>query len=183
MSQSASQVSSVAGAVAAEAAEPEVKRRRLLDAGGPVEDDETARQKMRDAKVGENREITGFDPQNAMEVKDLHGWGTRISPMGYFAWRGDLPMMRWLYVNGANTRGPDLQISYPMNAAARGIRAEETVKWLFFRGAPKDVTRTNNDIGYRNPFNFLLGHESHKRLARWLILNGAFCRKDRHHEW
>ena len=33
------------------ATEPEPKRRRLLDAGGPIEDDETARQKMRDAKV------------------------------------------------------------------------------------------------------------------------------------
>ena len=33
--------------------EPDLKRRRLLDAGGPVEDDETARQKMRDAKVYE----------------------------------------------------------------------------------------------------------------------------------
>ncbi len=33
--------------------EPDRKRRRLLDAGGPVEDDETARQKMRDAEVYE----------------------------------------------------------------------------------------------------------------------------------
>ena len=33
------------------AGEPEPKRRRLLDAGGPIEDDETARQKMRDAKI------------------------------------------------------------------------------------------------------------------------------------
>ena len=29
--------------------EPGPKRRRLLDAGGPIEDDETARKKMRDA--------------------------------------------------------------------------------------------------------------------------------------
>ena len=32
--------------------EPARKRRKFLDAGGPIEDDETARQKMRDAKVG-----------------------------------------------------------------------------------------------------------------------------------
>ena len=31
--------------------QPVLKRRRLLDAGGPIEDDETARQKMRDARV------------------------------------------------------------------------------------------------------------------------------------
>ena len=30
---------------------PQLKRRRLLDAGGPIEDDETARRKMRDAPV------------------------------------------------------------------------------------------------------------------------------------
>ena len=33
-------------------AEPDLKRRRLLDAGGPIEDDETARRKMRRAKLG-----------------------------------------------------------------------------------------------------------------------------------
>ena len=35
----------------------DLKRRRLLDAGGPIEDDETARQKMRDAQVGEGDNI------------------------------------------------------------------------------------------------------------------------------
>ena len=185
MSQSASQVSSVAGAVAAEAAEPEGKRRRLLDAGGPVEDDETARQKMRDAMVGENGEITGFDPQKGMEVRGFNRGNDRISPMGYFAYGGDLPMMRWLYVNGADTQGPDLELMYPMNAAAMGVRAEETVKWLFFHGAAKDVTRTNTEKRPGSPFNYLLGHvyRRQKRLVRWLILNGAFCRnEDNHHE-
>ena len=55
-------------------AEPDLKRRRLLDAGGPIEDDETAEQKMRDAKVrGEMRgDITGFDPAE-MGQKSMRG--------------------------------------------------------------------------------------------------------------
>ena len=36
-------------------AEPDLKRRKLLDAGGPIEDNETARQKMRDAEVFEKK--------------------------------------------------------------------------------------------------------------------------------
>ena len=55
--------------------DPGPKRRRLLDAGGPIEDDETARQKMRNAKVYERRvnsaegEYVGFDPDNVEDVK------------------------------------------------------------------------------------------------------------------
>ena len=51
--------------------EPELKRRRLLDAGGPVEDEATARQKMRNAEVytSEGDEIVGFDPENVRDRK------------------------------------------------------------------------------------------------------------------
>ena len=184
MSHSASQISAVDGAVVAEAAEPEAKRRRLLNAGGPVEDDETARQKMRDAKVGEpGGEITGFDPRNVMKAK---GWGVNstsiiMTPMSYFSSCGDLPMMRWLYVNGADTRGLDNPHYFPMYAAATGramvgaLRAstiEKQVKWLYFHGAAKDITR-RNAAGWA-PFNFLLV-DRERSLIQWLILNGALC--------
>jgi hypothetical protein len=93
--------------------EPGPKRRRLLDAGGPIEDDETARQKMRDARVfkrgvdGTWDRYDGFDPDNVSDVKSCRPetkMKKDIKPMGYFARRGDLRMMRWLYVNGADTR-------------------------------------------------------------------------------
>ena len=51
--------------------EPDLKRRRLLDAGGPIEDDETARQKMRDAWVYNNDdEVVGFDPDDVKKHGD-----------------------------------------------------------------------------------------------------------------
>ena len=70
--------------------EPEIKRRRLLDAGGPIEDDETARQKMRDASVYERGvhdepfpDCVGFDPDNVRDVKSTGR--DAVKPMGYFA--------------------------------------------------------------------------------------------------
>ena len=172
-------MSSVGGAVAAEPAEREAKRRRLLNAGGPVEDDETARQKMRDARVGENYfEITGFDPDNLEETRGFHGDSSnRMTPMGYFALNGDLSMTRWLYVNGAGVR--DLNVTYytyfPMYAAATGLHYE-VVKWLYTHGAAKDATR----LGIGDPWSpftnlFINGERS---LIQWLVLNSVFCQDD-----
>ena len=79
--------------------EPAPKRRKYLDAGGPVEDDETARQKMRDAKVYERGvdsaegEYVGFDPNNVGDVKAAYHlpyrYSNGIKPMHYFARKGD----------------------------------------------------------------------------------------------
>ena len=162
--------------VAVEPSEPEAKRRRLLDAGGPVEDDETARQKMRDAEVGEDHEITGFDPQNVREIKGNRGWRMdpeRISPMGYFARKGDLPMMRWLYVNGADTRDENIQLWFPMYAAS-DENHKEAVKWLFLHGATRDATRTSS--GFSPLQNFIFSGQND--VVGWLILMGALCRDD-----
>ena len=130
--------------------EPETKRRRLLDAGGPIEDDETARQKMRDAQVYERgvdrtyRDWVGFDPDNVADVKGTHPFdadrpgNNAIKPMGYFAKRGDLPMMRWLYVNGADTRDVDVATYFPMYCAALMGRME-ACKWLFSMVLPRTL--------------------------------------------
>jgi hypothetical protein len=174
-----------------DAAEPELKRRRLLDAGGPVEDDKTARQKMRDAKVYERRVVgthwggtkwrwkEGFDPDNVRDVKKLYRTNAKtiaITPMGYFAREGDLPMMRWLYVKGADTRDVDVPIFFPMWAAALH-GSMEVCKWLFDHGAAKDVKRSNY---YGNdPLSATFGSTVASRdLIRWLVLNGALCKDD-----
>jgi len=144
---------------------PPAKRRRLLDAGGPIEDDATARQKMRDAKVydAESEERTGFDPDNVMDAKAM-------KPMTYFSGEGDLPMMRWLYVNGADaTDDTSNSWKFPMYVAA-AYGHKEAVEWLFLHGAASDVVGA--------PFQFLLSREEHRNLVVWLILNGAFCRDD-----
>jgi hypothetical protein len=69
---------------------------------------------MREAKVyqrgvqGTLGQYDGFDPGNVSEVKSRspfarHGIN-ETKPMGYFARRSDLRMMRWLYVNGADAQ-------------------------------------------------------------------------------
>ena len=172
--------------------EPE-RKRRLLDAGGPVEDDETARQKMRRAQVFARVDgflNAGFDPDNVADVKSLslNDMSCHIRPMGYFAMKGDLPMMRWLYVNGADTRDEDVPKYFPMQLAASdgGI---EACQWLFAHGAAEDIKRrTRENIG-RSPlcifgrFSFVPSNQrdltlSYRKISRWLILNGALCKDD-----
>ena len=172
--------------------EPDRKRRRILDAGGPIEDDETARQKMRDAEVyergvrGKNEEYVGFDPDNVGDAKSVTWWDPEladtVTPMGYFAEKGDLPMMRWLYVNGADTRDDDVFIYFPMWMAATG-RHLEVCQWLFDHGAAKDVKRrTRAEHGYypngRSAFSVTFGSKANRNITRWLILNGALCKDD-----
>ena len=159
--------------------EPDLKRRRLLDAG-PVEDDETARRKMRDAKVWRDENNSGFGPENIkmamfFEHFDDHG---KITPMGYFASNGDLPMMRWLYVHGADTRDEEIPIYFPMYAASRKGNLE-ACKWLYDHGADNHIKwRTYHD---RSPLGIIIDETevSDKRdLSRWLILRGALCKDD-----
>jgi hypothetical protein len=167
--------------------EPDPKKRRLLDAGGPIEDDETARQKMRDAEVYERRnretrgEYVGFDPDNVRDVKSYHPRdadarvSNAVTPMGYFAKKGDLPMMRWLYVNGADTRDEQLPTWYPMISAAVNGHLHVS-KWLFQHGAAGDINRRSRS-GV-TPLSAIF-HESGKReLSRWMILRGALCKDD-----
>ena len=166
--------------------EPELKRQRPLDAGGPIEDDETARQKMRDAKVyergvdGTEGEYVGFDPDNVRDVKTVYPYAADVdaydvTPMGYFAEKGDLPMMRWLYVNGADTRDEDVPKYFPMYTAAMNGRFE-ACKWLFDHGAAGDVER-RADHGF-TPLAITFGKPLSRDLSRWLILMGALCKDD-----
>ena len=179
-------------------------RRRLLDAGSPVEDDETARQKMRDAEVYERGgggigEYDGFDPDNFGDVKCLGPFhDAAITPMGYFARIGDLPMMRWLYVNGADTRDVDVPANFPMRMAAVHVRLE-ACKWLLLHGAGKDVKRRTPQnatervelVLTRAPIHWFCNGISpltetfsranipaYRNVCHWLILNGALCKDD-----
>ena len=168
--------------------EPDLKRRKLLDAGGPVEDDETARQKMRDAKVyergvrGTPGEWVGFDPDNVSDIKSYYSsrrLGSEVKPMGYFAAEGDLPMMRWLYVNGADTRYEDVAKYFPMWLAAFGGHTE-ACKWLFEHGAANDIIR-RLEGGHQDghtPLCVLFGKSQARDVSRWLILRGALCKDE-----
>ena len=167
--------------------EPDLKRRRLLEAGGPIEDDETARQKMRDARVyergvdGAYLEFVGFDPDNVRDVKSCRVSDANVSvynainPMCYFAMEGDLPMMQWLYVNGADTQDVLLKhLLLMFEAACHGHL--HVCKWLFRHGCAGDIKRRARS-GY-TPLSVTF-HQSDKRdLNRWLILKGALCKDD-----
>mmetsp|Transcript_15289 Transcript_15289/g.44204 ORF Transcript_15289/g.44204 Transcript_15289/m.44204 type:complete len:95 (-) Transcript_15289:1955-2239(-) len=76
--------------------EPDLKRRRrLLDAGGPIEDEEIARQKIKDASVcvTMDEEIVGFDPNSVSEKRLLRISETsQTTAIGYFSREGNLPM-------------------------------------------------------------------------------------------
>lgn len=86
---------------------------------------------MREAKVyfmSEGHAIVGYDPDNVSAKRGKYVYShsnaltNLISPMGYFAGEGDLPMMRWLYVNGADTRDDDVDFWFPTYAAAQGAK-------------------------------------------------------------
>ena len=84
------------------AEEPTAKRARTLteaDLGGPIEDEETAKQKLANA---------GFDPNNiALEKmvespeRDFTEWS--VSPTIHFCAAGDLKMIRYLVSKGIPT--------------------------------------------------------------------------------
>jgi len=163
------------GAAAAE--EPMSKRRRLLDAGGPVEDDQVARKKMRGAKVGwlwtaETRSgYTGFDPDTVNQQNPIYVGEYLTSPMGYFSHEGDLPMMRWLYVKGADTRDDDVSYWCPLHVAASNGKLE-ACQWLYEHGAAKDIKRRMSD----SPLTVVFNMSNRRDMSRWLILKGALCK-------
>ena len=162
--------------------EPEPKRRRLLDPGGPIEDDETARRKMRNACVFNHGEFlpVGFDPDNVADIQSYRPRNalntSHIKPMGYFARLGDLPMMRWLYVNGADTRDMDVAQLFPMYLAAQNGQAA-VCRWLFDHGAAKDVKRRTRAFG-SSPLAVTFSGCFDTSISNWLILNGALCKDD-----
>ena len=170
--------------------EPDPKRRRLLKVDGDIEDEEIAQQKMRNAEVGpgpwkgprKTAERTGFDPNNV--TKPMLGSPYddedyfKITPMGYFAQKGDLPMMRWLYANGANTRDTNVSFWFPMYAATVHGHLD-ACKWLYEHGAADDITRNAvadaiNQRPLKTAFETFRGVGT-LRLSRWMILKGAIC--------
>lgn len=170
--------------------DPELKRRRLLDAGGPVEDEETARQKMKDAMVYmSGDEIVGFDPDTVRDKKQKYadhyqqGEGNLITPMGYFAREGDVKMMRWLYVHGADTRDEDVDFWFPMYAAAQNEKID-TCRWLAKHGASEDVRRRcKSEFPGSNGRSPLRAASFNRAMGRWLILNGPLCKDDDTGTW
>ena len=97
--------------------------------------------------------------------------------MGYFAGKGDLRMMRWLYVNGADTRDVDVVNNFPMYRAVFHGHMD-ICKWLFQHGAAGDIKRRHALPTGRTPLSATFHRSDMRDLSRWLILRGALCKED-----
>jgi len=144
------------------------------DVGDPIEDSNTAIQKMIDA---------GFDLDKDINDEEIHHKmiehkSDPITPMIYFCLRkGDLKMCRYLFANGATcTQTTKSGFWFPMYAAA--LRGNLNIcRWLYEHGAKEDI-RKRNTSDY-SPLCVACNHNSTLSTAQWLILNGAAsCRHD-----
>jgi len=155
-------------------AERQTKKRRIMDAGGPIEDTDTAIQKLTNAHFNLERYYKDINDEH-----NLENFSWEITPMIYFCLKGDLKMCRYLFVNGADCRkGSDDGIWFPMLAAA-SKKHLHVCKWLYEHGARDDIRRATN-VCVRTPLwdtvNFSFGAST--STSQWLILNGALCQKD-----
>ena len=168
-------------------------------AAGPIHDEAKARRILEEevlveASRSQNGEaVVGFDPDDAaldnlyFVDNEHHYWGIqhrrwRITPMIYYATKGDAEMCGYLASRGASTTKPDDSGEYfnwPMAAAASEGHME-VCKVLFVNGAEDDVRRRDADgwtpfIMAANEAEWPL-HENRDDLVRWLTLHGALCR-------
>ena len=192
-----------------EANEPRNKRQkrdgggtpRSVVLGGPMYDEETARKMLRNAHVwplgswGEGK--SGFDPDDEAVDNVYHHsvenelWD-EITPMIYFAMRGDLKMCRYLISRGASTTKGAGIIQSPMDRAMFSGRLD-ICKLLYANGAQDHVRLTDN---FRwTPFlraAVELEETMYYDLTKWLVLHGALCSDNNsdevvgdliHHQW
>ena len=171
--------------------QPIAKRQKTYDADGPIEDEKTAREKLREV---------GYDPDDAHTAnsEDIAGrakW-ENVTPMAYFASIGDLPMCRYLYhIREAATTAaaaehmtvPADEVPFSPLFAAIYYSHPETAKWLFCHGAKEDAF-AYADSNDPKPLSLCFRKIRRDRwsddtgdirkkemveLAQWFVLNGA----------
>ena len=159
--------------------------------GGPMYDEATARKMLKEVLLidadseaygGEGHslfdhgdEVIGFDPDDAaldnvyeIETDFFGGW---MTPLIYFARKGDLKMCGYLVSRGASTtKSSDVSL-FPMKAAAQKGHLE-ICKLLYANGAQNDVRRRESDGSTSFTSAALYGHV---KVVRWLTLHGALC--------
>ena len=146
---------------------------------GPVEVEETAREKM---------EVAGFDPDDVTKECELNvdllearglleAVGTmmnspKLHPMIYCCRIGDLKMCRYLLSKGASTTATSTNGTwFPMFAAAHGGHLD-VCKWLYVHGAEED-------IGRRSGITTPLGCAGSQACCRWFVLKGVLSLDDK----
>ena len=171
------------------AEEPIAKRARKLteaDLGGPIEDEETAKQKLRDAGFNPN-DLTS---ERVVDSPDDDGqWFA--TPMAHFCAAGDLKMARYLLSKGIPTVRPvradtsngdddDEEPNSPLEGAL-WMGKVHVCEWLFAHGAREEVEKNAYNLGGDNLLRIALGPWKAGRgssTPQWLILNGALSNRD-----
>ena len=166
------------------AGEPRSKKRRTeLKHDGPVENEETAREKMEEA---------GFDPDDVTKQCKLSYHAcvasntnrtlrAKMHPMTYFCLIGDLKMCRYLLSKGASTTATSTDcIWFPMYSAAAGGHLN-VCKWLYDHGAKEDIARRSTDNYWSNAGHYspLQAAGPSQACCRWFILKGVLSLDDK----
>ena len=160
-----------------------------LALGGPMYDEATARKILKETVLAsaevaalyghlfsnaENGEaVVGFDPDDAAlnntYFVSVDQGVQQVTPMIYFALKGDVKMCRYLASRGASPTQSTRPWS-PMYAAARQGHVE-VCKFLHANGAS---IGEDSVVGGWPPFNSAVFHD-HDELARWLVLQRVLC--------
>ena len=155
--------------------------------GGPMYDEATARKMLREVVLlpadsdsdDEDAEeaVIGFDPDDAAldnlyYVDDENDFeGVMLTPMIWFAYKGDAKMCRYLISRGASTTKGSEDGAFPLGAAARHGHLE-VCKILYANGAQNNIRRT--DDSEWTPFHFAAMNDR-DQVLRWLTLHGTLC--------
>ena len=169
-----------------EGAEPMTKRQKCGDevpspsfGGGPMYDEATARKILKEtvlitAEFTEDGEaVVGIDPSdtaldNIYEHED-DTFAGMVTPMIYFARKGDAKMCRYLISRGASTTKCPVDGLFPMSAAA-GAGNVDICMLLYVNGAKNDVNTDDEDGA--TPMHAAAG-EGHLEVCKFLHANGA----------
>lgn len=150
--------------------------------GGPMYDEATARKMLKAAPVrpasgGGGEGEVGFDPDDAALDNVYHDANDDdFTPLIYFAYKGDLKMMRYLIFRGASTTkwvGNNIRDSPMHIAVVEGCL--DSCKLLHANGA-QDHVRLKNE--YRGTPFLYAANFGHDDIVRWLVLHGALCHDD-----
>jgi hypothetical protein len=133
------------------------------------------------------RPTGGFDPDdaaldNVYIVYDDHSDEAKVTPLIYFAEKGDPKMCRYLISRGASTTkscdhlvpmlgGTRFAHLFPMHVAAENGHLE-ICKLLYANGAQNDLRRGDGDG--LTPFH-AAAYSDRDDVLRWLTLHGALC--------
>ena len=155
--------------------------------GGPMYDEVTARKILEEvvlvsAEYAEEGEaVIGFNPDDAAldnlySFDDDYYAATEMTPVTYFAEKGDAKMCRYLVSRGASTTKSSEQLYplFPMYAAAEHGYLD-ICKVFYAKGAQSEVRRDDGD-GW-TPFA-VAARNGRDEVVRWLTVHGALCESE-----